>query len=144
MKPLEEFACINPECRNYGKKGLGNIIVHQTYGKRGEIRLLQCKTCGKRFSERANTPLYNCRLPQEKALSVLHHLAEGCSQRKTARLVGVNKETVRRLSKVAGEHSQKIHDEYVRNLEVEEAQADEKWSFVGKFLVKERKRILLL
>jgi transposase-like protein len=91
LKPLEEFGCINPKCPDYGKKGLGNIRVHQTYGKWEEIRLLQCKTCGKRFSERANTPLYDCRLPKEKALSVFHHLAEGCGQRKTARLVGQRK-----------------------------------------------------
>jgi transposase-like protein len=43
----------------------------------------------------------------------LEHLAEGCGVRKTARLVGVHRDTVTRLSHLAGEHASQAHDELV-------------------------------
>lgn len=132
MKPLSEFSCINPVCLSYGKKGLSNLKVQQTYGKHEPIRLLECKVCGLRFSERAGTALSGSRLPREKVLSVLHHLAEGCGHRRICRLVGVSRGTVSRLARIAGEHAQSLHDQLVRGLEVSEAQTDEKWGFVVK------------
>jgi transposase-like protein len=132
MKQLSEFCCINTNCPEYGKRGGTNLRVHQTYGKSDTIRLLECKVCGHRFSERAHTALSGCRLPKDKIISVLHHLAEGCGQRRICRLVGVSRDVVRRLTLIAGEHAKAIHDELVTDVCVKEAQADEKWSFVGK------------
>jgi transposase-like protein len=102
------------------------------YGKSDTIRLLECKVCGLKFSERAHTALSGCRLPKDKIISVLHHLAEGCGQRRICRLVGVSRDVVRRLTLIAGEHAKAIHDELVTDVCVKEAQADEKWNFVGK------------
>jgi hypothetical protein len=132
MKPLREFCCINIECPEHGKHGGENIRVHQTYGKSDTIRLLECKICGHKFSERAHTTLSGGRLPREKIISILHHLAEGCGQRRVCRLVGVSRDAVRRLVVIAGDHAKALHDELVKGVEVNEAQADEKWSFVGK------------
>jgi len=132
MKPLEEFCCLNEACPDFGKRGAGNLGVHETYGKYQPIRLLKCRTCGTRFSERRNTPLADCRMPEARAESVLHHLAEGCGVRQTARLTGVSKDTVQRLQRQAGAHAKGVHEERVQNVTVHEAQFDEKWSFVGK------------
>lgn len=132
MKELSKFWCINSQCPDYGKRGQGNISVHHIYGRNKEIRLLQCKTCKKRFSERAQTPLSGIHLPIEKAISVLKHLAEGCGIRKTSRLVGVHKDTVLKLQRKAGKHAKALHDELVRDIKIDEAQFDEKWSFVKK------------
>ena len=132
MKALSEFCCINAECSEHGKRGGKNLRVHQTYGKSDTIRLLECKVCGHRFSERAHTALSGCRLPKEKIISILHHLAEGCGQRRICRLVGVSRDAVRRLVRIAGDHAKALHDELVKGVQVNEAQADEKWSFVGK------------
>jgi hypothetical protein len=52
-------------------------------------------------------------LPHDKVLAILQHLAEGCGVRQTARLVGVNKDTVTRLALWAGQHAQATHDEWV-------------------------------
>ncbi len=132
MKPLSEFCCINIECSEHGKRGGENIRVHQTYGKSDTIRLLECKVCGHKFSERAHTALSGSRLPRDKIISILHHLAEGCGQRRVCRLVGVSRDAVRRLLGIAGNHAKALHDELVNGVEVNEAQADEKWNFVGK------------
>ena len=132
MKPLSEFCCINTKCSEHGKRGGENLRVHQTYGKSDTIRLLECKVCGGKFSERAHTALSGSRLPREKIISILHHLAEGCGQRRICRLVGVSRDAVSRLTGIAGKHAKSLHDELVKGVRVREAQADEKWSFVGK------------
>jgi len=132
MKPLIEFCCINTDCSEHGKRDGENLRVHQTYGKSDTIRLLECKVCGRKFSERAHTVLSGSRLPKEKIISILHHLAEGCGQRRICRLVGASRDAVGRLTRIAGDHAKALHDELVSGVQVKEAQADEKWSFVGK------------
>ena len=101
-------------------------------GKTDKIRLLECKVCGHKFSERSHTALSGGRLPREKVISILHHLGEGCGQRRICRLVGVSRDAVGRLTRIAGDHAKALHDELVKDIKVKEAQADEKWSFVGK------------
>ena len=88
--------------------------------------------CGRKFSERAHTVLSGSRLPREKIISILHHLSEGCVQRRICRLVGVSRDAVSRLMRIAGDHAKALHDDLVKGVQVSEAQADEKWSFVGK------------
>ncbi len=48
------------------------------------------------FSERKGTALFHCHLPEDKAYSVLDHLAEGHGVRQTGRLVGVHTDPVTR------------------------------------------------
>jgi len=132
MKPLSEFCCINPDCSEHGKRGGENLRVHQTYGKSDTIRLLECKVCDRKFSERSYTVLSGSRLPREKIISILHHLSEGCGQRRICRLLGVSRDAVSRLTRIAGDDARALHDELVKSVRVREAQADEKRSFVRK------------
>jgi IS1 family transposase len=95
--------------------------------------LLYCRTCRDRFSERKGTPLYRAHLPEDKVLSILEHVQEGCGVLKTARLVKVHPDTVSRYSRAAGEHARAAHDDLVAHSpETREIQMDEKWSFVAK------------
>ena len=68
----------------------------------------------------------------EKAEAIASHLQEGCGIRKTARLVGASKDGVSGMALRLGLHAKALHDDRSQDLEVHEAQADEKWSFVGK------------
>ena len=112
MDDLSLFCCQNPDCADYGQRGYGNLSVCARYGPQ-QRRLLYCKACKARFSERKGTPLFDTRLPEDKVVAVLAHIAEGCGVRKTGRLVGVNKDTVVRYSLLAGQHAQQLHDELV-------------------------------
>ena len=112
MDDLSRFCCLNPDCPDYGRRGHGNLTVPARYGPHRR-RLLRCRTCKARFSERKGTPLFDTRLPPEKALALLRHLADGCGVRQTSRLVGVNKNTVLRFGLQAGGHAQQLHDELV-------------------------------
>jgi transposase-like protein len=113
MDDLKTFCCQNPQCPDYGRRGLDNLRVCFRNGPHKERRVLACRTCQKRFSERKGTALYHCKLADDKALSVLQHLQESCGVRQTSRLVGVNKDTVVRLALVAGQQAQQLHDERV-------------------------------
>jgi transposase-like protein len=107
---LSRFCCQNPDCPEHGRRGHGNLTVCGRYGQH-QRRLLYCKTCKARFSERKGTPLFDSRLPDDKALAVLAHLADGCGVRQTSRLVNVGKNTVARFGLLAGGHARQLHDE---------------------------------
>jgi hypothetical protein len=109
---LSPFCCLKEACADYGKRGAGNLSVPMRYGPHRR-RLLRCRTCRARFSERKGTPLFDSRLPQDKVVAVLEHIAEGVGVRKTGRLVGVDKDTVVRYSLKAGDHAAALHDDLV-------------------------------
>jgi transposase-like protein len=113
MDDLKNFFCWNKKCLKYGIRGAENIRVKDWYGKNNDIRLLKCLDCGQRFSERRGTIFFDSRLPKEKTLSVMEHVAEGVGVRKTGRLTKVNRATVSRLTKLAGEHAEQVHEELV-------------------------------
>ena len=113
MDDLSRFCCQNTECQDYGKRGGENLSVCARYGPNKQKRMLRCRTCKARFSERKGTPLFGANLTEEKILAVLEHIAEGCGVRKTGRLLGVHRDTVMRYSRLAGDHARQLHDELV-------------------------------
>ena len=110
---LSRFCCQRPDCPDYGERGHGNLSACGHYGKAQQYRLLYCRTCKARFSERKGTPLFGSQLTEEKALSIIEHLAERTGVRATARLVKVNRNTVVRYARLAGDHARLLHDERV-------------------------------
>ena len=133
MDDLSRFCCLNSRCPDFGRRDAGNLTVTGRLGKSRQFRLLYCRTCRDRFSERKGTPLYRAHLPEDKALSILDHIREGCGVLKTARLVKVHPDTVSRYGRAAGDHSRAAHDELVAHTpETRELQMDEMWSFVAK------------
>lgn len=113
MDDLSRFCCLNPACPDHGVRGRSNLVVHGRYGAARRYRLLKCRSCRTRFSERKGTPLYRSHLSPEKALSLLEHLAEGCGIRQTGRLVEAHRDTVMRYGRLAGGHAKLLHDELV-------------------------------
>jgi transposase-like protein len=112
MDDLSRFCCLNTACPDYGKRDHGNLTVPMRYGPQ-QRRLLRCSTCKARFSERKGTPLFDTRLPEDRVVSVLAHVAEGVGTRKTARLTGVHPDTVTHYIRRAGNHARELHDELV-------------------------------
>ena len=113
MDDLTQFFCPNKKCSAYGLRGGENIYVRAWYGKRKDIRLLGCRYCETKFSERRGTILSDSRLPKETVISLIEHVVEGNGMRKTGRLLRVGHTTVSRYTKLAGEHSEQLHDELV-------------------------------
>jgi transposase-like protein len=113
MDDLSRFCCLNSDCPQLGQRGAGNLTVTSCYGPHKARRMLRCTACKARFSERKGTPLFDTRLPAAKVESVLAHIAEGCGVRQTGRLCKVNRNTVGRLSRIAGQHAHDLHEELV-------------------------------
>ena len=113
MGNLSSFCCLNEQCPDFGKRGVGNLSVTHRYGTWNTIRLLRCSTCKGRFSERKGTPFFHSHLRKKTSLSILHHVNEGCGVRQTARLVEVHHNTVTRYSRLAGLHAEAAHAELV-------------------------------
>ncbi len=128
---LDTLACVNAECHLFRQRGQGNLVVRKVYGH-DAIRLLRCRRCGEEFSERRGTALFNTKVSEGKASEVIDHLTEGCSVSSTARLTKVCRETVARLLRVSGRHSEGVHDQLVHGLTPRALEFDEQWAYVKK------------
>jgi transposase-like protein len=113
MHPIEHFCCQNKICPEHGQRAKGNLYFRGWSGRNRRIRMVYCRTCKKSFSERKGTPLEGGRLPEDKAVSLLEHIREGCGTRATSRLLQVDKNTVTRYVRLAGAHAHQLHQEKV-------------------------------
>ncbi len=92
------YFCPNDRCQDYGKKGMGNVVVYNKYG-RDNRKLLRCKTCNFRFSERRNTFFFGLHTEESKIKEVIVYLLDGKSFREAALTAGIDKDTVLRIWK---------------------------------------------
>jgi len=129
-----DITCPNPRCKQYGKKGLGNVVSNGTYRTRstGRARLFLCRTCGKAFSSRSGTAFFDLRSPRKKVLMGLRLLAEGLGLRGTSRVLEIKLDTIRRWLATAALHCEQVSDMLVRDLNLSQVQVDELWTFVKK------------
>jgi transposase-like protein len=93
-----DFFCPNKYCPDYSKRGLGNISVRNRYGKNHK-RLLRCKSCDAKFSERKLTFFYRMHTKEAKIKEVIEYLLEGMSYREAANAAKIDKDTVQRIWK---------------------------------------------
>jgi hypothetical protein len=70
-------------------------------------------------------------LPLDKAEMCLRLLVEGNSIRSTERITGVNRNTILDLLVLVGEKCERLLNDKIRGLSVDDVQADEMWGFVG-------------
>ena len=103
QEDLSRFCCQNQGCPDHGQREAGNLTDCARYGKDKQRRMLYCRTCKARFSERKGMPLFGSQLTEEQALSIFEHLADRNGVRATARLVQVNRNTLVRYGRLAGD-----------------------------------------
>lgn len=126
--PLESLSCVNADCEQYGQNGQNNLIIRKIYGK-DQIRYLRCRCCGEEFSERKLTGLWNCKIPEERAIRVSQQLAEGTSLKGTARLTTTHPDTVRRLAVKFGHHAERFHNQQAQDLDISTLEMDERHGY---------------
>jgi|MudIll2142460700_1097286.scaffolds.fasta_scaffold00625_5 transposase-like protein len=93
-----DFFCPNEKCPDHGKRGIGNITLYNRYG-RDHRRLLKCRTCNFKFSERRNTFFFGLHTEESKIKEVIMYLLDGKSFREAAVSAGIDKDTVLRIWK---------------------------------------------
>ncbi|MEK7308204.1 MAG: hypothetical protein AAB089_03950 [Nitrospirota bacterium] len=112
---IAKIYCPNKKCRDYGKKGDKNISIIDRYGK-SQYKLLKCKTCSFRFSERRWTIFFGLHTDEGTINKALMSLFEGKSIRKTAEEVGLDKDTVQRIWKRVVENWEMMIKEFLEDL----------------------------
>ena len=88
----------------------------QTYGA-DRIRYLRCGCCGAEFSERKGTALFNCKIGEAQAVSVIEHLDRACGLNARRPWSG--------YPRISGQVSYQLHDRLVRDLHPMALQFDE-------------------
>jgi hypothetical protein len=82
---IGDFCCRNKSCPEAGNRGAGNLYFRGWPGRDKRIRMVYCRSCKKSYSERAGTALSRSRLPDDKVVPLLDHIAEGCGTRAVPR-----------------------------------------------------------
>lgn len=91
----------------------------------------RCLSCGKTFSEPRPRLLGNMTLDENKAIDCLRLLVEGNSIRSIERFTGVHRNTIMSLLELAGERCEKLMEDRIKHLSVNDVQCDEVWGYVG-------------
>ena len=126
------YFCPYEDCTNYGKVGADNQIIGAgRYGKH-DTQMLKCDVCRRRFSARRGTPLFGLKADEQVFYEVIACLAEGNGIRATARIKGVDKDTVTAWLDKASQHVEAVSRYLMVHLHFEAVQLDEFWSFVKK------------
>ena len=123
----EGYACVNKGCAYYD---ITDEAVHAVigYGCRGKCESIQyffCQACGKKVTERWGTPMYRLKTGKRRVSEVLTAMGEGLDVSAAVRVFGHAESTVRRWIARAGEHSRRLHEQHLQNLELGHVQLDE-------------------
>lgn len=100
----------------------------------GRIQRYRCNACKRTFSEeheKVQGPLGNMRISLEKAETCLKLMLEGMSVRSIQPVTGLHQETILNLLILAGQRCEKLMRERIKNVPVNDVEADEIWGFVG-------------
>src|SRR2546421_3509457 len=107
MDTSQQF-CPNMTCSTRGKKGEGNISIHDR--KRQRYR---CKICKQTFSARRGSMLEGLRKPRELIVIVVTLLSYGCPLQAIVHAFGLDERTVAAWRDRAGVHCQHVHQAMV-------------------------------
>jgi transposase-like protein len=117
-------ACPNPECDYWGNT---DPTFHALVGNgvRHGIQQLKCQACQKQFSSRWGTTLYRLRASAWDVSRVLFAVNVGLSMTDIQWLFGHLDTTLRIWLTRAGNHAEKVHAHFFRNLQISHLQFDE-------------------
>jgi transposase-like protein len=103
MNTSEQF-CPNETCLARGKRGEGNITIHDRQRQR-----YRCRRCGRTFIARGGTMLEGLRKPTEVIVMVVTLLAYGGPIQAIVHAFGVDEPTGARWRERAGRHGEQGH-----------------------------------
>jgi len=109
----------NVDCQHFGKH-------------RNGLRRYRCPVCKRTHTEPHARTLDTMYISQERAVLALQLLLEGNSIRSTERICGMDRNTVMSLLLKAGKRCQERMDAMIRNVPVNDVEADEIWGFCAK------------
>ena len=131
MNAVDEIACCNSGCDNFGKPGL-NIVGHGWFvTKSGRRRRYRCKVCGGTLSTNTGTAYRGLRCTRREFDQVASLRVEGLSISATARVTDHSRNTIARWLERASTAAARFNQRMVRDFDIIELQADELGTFIG-------------
>lgn len=121
--------CPNPACSHSQWVGLGNVVSNG-HPNGGQWRQLHCTVCGKYFAENTGTIFYRSRLAPDVLVRIILTLAEGLSLQATARIFGVEPDTVKECLVKAAQQAEAVSHYVMHDLRLTQVQVDELWALV--------------
>ncbi len=91
----------------------------------------KCKHCGTTFVETEGTLFHGKHTSREEILEVLAMLAEGMRISSISRVKGFKEDTILRWLREAARHAEQVEAVLMYNYQVERAQIDGLWAYVG-------------
>jgi hypothetical protein len=127
----EGHACRNPECayRGIRNQSLHALIGYGSHGKCERMQDLFCQACKKKVTERWETDetkfrMYRLKTASKRVAEVLTALAKGLDLSAAVRVFGHGEGTMRCWLARAGEHGERLHERYFRDLWLEQVQVE--------------------
>lgn len=121
--------CPNEECKEYGQVENNQIV---RYGKTAAgVQRYQCRCCGKSFTATKGTLFYRKQTPRKDILETLALLAEGMRISSISRVKGFKEDTILAWLREAAEHVEEIEAILMQDYQIERAQIDGLWAYVG-------------
>jgi transposase-like protein len=108
----------------------GGTSVRRNGKNRGRQRWW-CRDCGRSFGETFGTPLYGLHTPVTEIVQALMILMRRGSLRAAEEITGHKYETIGDWLLRAHAHAEAITEVLVKDLELDEVEADAFWSFIG-------------
>ena len=120
--------CDNSECSCYQKVGAGNIKIYSS--KQGQVYCNVCKS--KPFVVTKGTIFYWLKTPLDVVISTLMLLVGGMGLNATCKQASVTADSVLSWIEKAGNHAEEFTEYMVQNMNLDQVQIDEFWSFIQK------------
>ena len=119
--------CDTPSCSYYQKVGGNNIKIHSR--KQNQV---YCNECNTRFVVTKGTVFYCLKTPIKKVVSVLMLLCRGMGVNHTCREEQVTADTIQSWLKKASQHVEELTNYLQKEMNLDQVQIDEFWSFIRK------------
>lgn len=123
----EGYACDFKDCQYRGitDARIHALVGYGHHGKDYSIQDLYCEACQHKFNTRRHTALYRLKTQAQRVAEVLAALAEGIAVAAAVRVFGHAESTLTTWLTRAGMHSEHLHAQKLRNLQLTHVQLDE-------------------
>ena len=124
--------CPNKQCCDYGKVQSKEQKNIKKFGKTeaGKQRFY-CKSCKQSFTETKGTIFYRRRTAEDEIIECLVFVAEGTRISSIARAKGHKEDTILAWIREAARHAEAVEEILLKDYQLERAQIDALWSYVG-------------
>ena len=129
------YFCPNPECEYFCifDENIHALVGYGSHGKQELIQDFKCQACSKKLTSRKNTVLYRLKTHSWLVEAIMWLLALGVDASALEEMFSVSETTIRTWLCRSGIQSQKLHQQFMLELDLIHVQLDELWANMKRF-----------